>query len=45
VSRVGARRDGNGGAIADDEPHQLRRSTEANLRTLDAEAVDRLSAI
>src|SRR5216683_5095257 len=39
VSKVGARRDGNGGVIADDEPRQLRRSIEANLRTLDVEAL------
>src|SRR4051812_37558844 len=28
VSKVGARRDGNGGVIADDEPHRLRRAIE-----------------
>jgi len=39
VSKVGARRDGTGGVIADDEPHQLRRAIEANLRTLDVEAL------
>jgi aryl-alcohol dehydrogenase-like predicted oxidoreductase len=39
VSKVGARRDGNGGVIADDEPHQLRRAIETNLRTLDVEAL------
>src|SRR5450432_2127926 len=39
VSKVGARRDGNGGVIADDEPHQLRRAIEANLRTLNLEAL------
>jgi pyridoxine 4-dehydrogenase len=39
VSKVGARRDGNGSVIADDEPHQLRRAIEANLRTLDVEAL------
>jgi pyridoxine 4-dehydrogenase len=37
VSKVGARRDGNGGVIADDEPHQLRRAIEENLRTLGVE--------
>jgi aryl-alcohol dehydrogenase-like predicted oxidoreductase len=39
VSKVGARRDGNGRVLADDEPHQLRRAIEANLRTLDVEAL------
>src|ERR1700733_11744327 len=39
VSKVGARRDGDGGVIADDAPHQLRRAIEANLRTLDIEAL------
>jgi pyridoxine 4-dehydrogenase len=39
VSKVGPRRDGNGGVIADDEPSQLRRAIEANLRTLDIEAL------
>jgi pyridoxine 4-dehydrogenase len=39
VSKVGARRDGNGAVLADDEPHQLRRAIEANLRTLDVEAL------
>ena len=35
VSKVGARRDAEGRVLADDEPHQLRRAIEANLRTLD----------
>jgi pyridoxine 4-dehydrogenase len=39
VSKVGAGRDGNGGVIADDEPHQLRRAIEENLRTLDVEVL------
>jgi pyridoxine 4-dehydrogenase len=39
VSKVGARRDRSGAVIADDEPHQLRRAIEANLRTLDVEAL------
>ena len=39
VSKVGARRDARGGILADDEPHQLRRAIEANLRTLDVEAL------
>src|SRR5450432_2863257 len=39
VSKVGARRDANGGVIADDEPHQLRRAIEANLRTLHVDAL------
>jgi aryl-alcohol dehydrogenase-like predicted oxidoreductase len=39
VSKVGARRDENGGVIADDEPNQLRRAIEANLRTLAVEAL------
>jgi aryl-alcohol dehydrogenase-like predicted oxidoreductase len=39
VSKVGARRNGNGGVIADDEPHQLRRAIEENLRTLDVDAL------
>jgi pyridoxine 4-dehydrogenase len=39
VSKVGARRDGHGGVLPDDEPHQLRRAIEANLRTLDVEAL------
>ena len=37
VSKVGARRDAEGGVLADDEPHQLRRAIEANLRTLDVD--------
>jgi aryl-alcohol dehydrogenase-like predicted oxidoreductase len=39
VSKVGASRDANGGVIADDAPHQLRRAIEANLRTLDVESL------
>jgi pyridoxine 4-dehydrogenase len=39
VSKVGAGRDANGGVIADDKPQQLRRAIEANLRTLDVEAL------
>jgi pyridoxine 4-dehydrogenase len=39
VSKVGARRDPRGGILADDEPHQLRRAVEANLRTLGVEAL------
>jgi pyridoxine 4-dehydrogenase len=39
VSKVGARRNGSGGVLADDEPHQLRRAIEENLRTLDVEAL------
>ena len=39
VSKVGARRDANGAVLADDEPHQLRRSIEANLRTLGVETL------
>jgi pyridoxine 4-dehydrogenase len=39
VSKVGAGRDRNGGVIADDEPHQLRRAIETNLRTLDLDAL------
>jgi aryl-alcohol dehydrogenase-like predicted oxidoreductase len=42
VSKVGARRDGRGRVLADDEPQQLRRSIEANLRTL---AVDTLPVV
>jgi len=34
VSKVGARRDERGGVLADDEPAQLRRGIEDNLRTL-----------
>jgi aryl-alcohol dehydrogenase-like predicted oxidoreductase len=39
VSKVGARRDTRGGVLADDEPHQLRRAVEANLRTLEVESL------
>jgi pyridoxine 4-dehydrogenase len=39
VSKVGARRDARGGILADDEPHQLRRAIEENLRTLDVEVL------
>ncbi len=39
VSKVGARRDGSGGVLADDEPSQLCRAIEANLRALDVEAL------
>src|SRR5258708_11342116 len=39
VSKVGARRDRSGAVLADDEPHQLRRAIEVNLRTLDVEAL------
>ncbi|HEV7526179.1 MAG TPA: aldo/keto reductase [Acidimicrobiia bacterium] len=39
VSKVGARRDTRGGILADDEPHQLRRAIEDNLRTLDVESL------
>jgi pyridoxine 4-dehydrogenase len=39
VSKVGARGDANGGVLADDEPPQLRRAIEANLRTLDVESL------
>jgi pyridoxine 4-dehydrogenase len=39
VSKVGAGRDSNGGVVADDEPHQLRRAIEANLRTLAVEVL------
>ena len=39
VSKVGAARDRKGGVFAADEPHQLRRAIEANLRTLDVEAL------
>jgi aryl-alcohol dehydrogenase-like predicted oxidoreductase len=39
VSKVGARRDRSGAVLADDEPHQLRRAIEANLRTLEVEAL------
>jgi pyridoxine 4-dehydrogenase len=39
VTKVGARRDENGAVIPDDEPTQLRRAIEANLRTLDIETL------
>ena len=39
VSKVGARRDRTGAVMADDEPRQLRRAIEANLRTLGVEAL------
>jgi pyridoxine 4-dehydrogenase len=39
VSKVGARRDRGGGVLGDDEPHQLRRGIEENLRTLDVESL------
>jgi len=39
VSKVGARRDRSGAVLADDEPPQLRRAIEANLRTLAVEAL------
>jgi pyridoxine 4-dehydrogenase len=42
VSKVGARRDRHGGLLIDDEPKQLRRSIEENLRTL---AVDTLPVV
>lgn len=37
VTKVGARRDDRGGIFADDEPAQLRRGIEDNLRALDIE--------
>ena len=37
VSKVGAARDGSGGVIAFDEPAQLRRGIEDNLRSLGVE--------
>ena len=37
VSKVGARRDDRGGIFAGDEPAELRRGIEDNLRTLDLE--------
>ncbi len=37
VSKVGARRDDRGGIFADDEPAELRRGIEDNLRALDFE--------
>src|SRR5713101_9459939 len=42
VSKVGARRDGSGGWLAYDEPDQLRRGIEDNLRSL---GVDQLAAV
>ncbi|MDQ1518530.1 MAG: pyridoxine 4-dehydrogenase [Actinomycetota bacterium] len=39
VSKVGAGRDRDGGVSTDDEPHQLRRGIEENLRTLDVDAL------
>ena len=39
VSKVGARRDDRGGIFAYDEPAQLRRGIEENLRTLDVDSV------
>lgn len=42
VSKVGARRDGRGRVLVDDEPQQLRGAIEANLRTL---AVDTLPVV
>ena len=42
VSKVGARRDGRGGILGADEPAQLRRGIEDNLRTL---RVDRLAVV
>jgi pyridoxine 4-dehydrogenase len=42
VSKVGARRDSRGGVLVDDEPAQLRRGIEDNLRTL---GVDQLSVV
>lgn len=42
VSKVGARRDGSGGVLRYDEPDELRRGIEDNLRTLQ---VDRLAAV
>ena len=39
VSKVGARRDGTGGVLGDDEPKQLRRGIEDNLRTLAIETL------
>jgi pyridoxine 4-dehydrogenase len=38
VSKVGARRDGRGGILGADEPAQLRRGIEDNLRTLRVDA-------
>jgi aryl-alcohol dehydrogenase-like predicted oxidoreductase len=42
VSKVGARRDDQGGWLPDNEPHRLRAGIEENLRTL---GVDRLAAV
>ena len=42
VSKVGARRDGSGGWLPYDEPDQLRRGIEDNLRSL---GVDQLAAV
>src|SRR5436190_17332698 len=42
VSKVGASRDSRGGIFAADEPEQLRRGIEENLRSL---AVDRLAVV
>jgi pyridoxine 4-dehydrogenase len=42
VSKVGARRDSSGAVLRDDEPDQLRRGIEDNLRTLQ---VDQLAAV
>ena len=39
VSNVGARRDDRGGIFAYDEPDQLRRGIEENLRTLDVDSL------
>jgi pyridoxine 4-dehydrogenase len=39
VSKVGARRDDRGGIFAYDEPAQLRRGIEANLRTLGVDSL------
>jgi aryl-alcohol dehydrogenase-like predicted oxidoreductase len=39
VSKVGARRDRRGSVLQDDEPVQLRRSIETNLRTLGVETL------
>src|SRR5213080_1734922 len=39
VSKVGARRDSHGGVLANDEPRQLRRGIEDNLRTLALETL------
>jgi pyridoxine 4-dehydrogenase len=42
VSKVGARRDGNGSVLRYDQPDELRRGIEDNLRTLQ---VDRIAAV